>query len=62
MIRTISRFAIVAVALSSIAACTSVETETRLSELEARVNRALQASAAAKVDAATAIMMAEEKK
>jgi len=62
MIRTISRFAIVAVALSSIAACTSVETKTRLSELEARVNRALQASAAAKVDAATAIMMAEEKK
>lgn len=47
--------------VSGLGACTSVETEERLSLLEERVNRALQASAAAKVDAATAMMIAEEK-
>jgi len=48
--------------VSGLSACASVETENRLSALEAKVNRALQASAAAKVDAATAMMIAEEKK
>jgi hypothetical protein len=47
--------------VAALGACTSVETENRLSVLEEKVNRALQASAAAKVDAATAMMMAEEK-
>jgi hypothetical protein len=58
------KFALAAAALmlvTGLGACTSVETEQRLSLLEDKVNRALQTSAAAKVDAATAMMMAEEK-
>lgn len=61
MIRTMTRFTVAALALSTVAACTSVETETRLMELEEKVNRALLASSTAKVDAATALMIAEEK-
>ena len=47
--------------LASLGACTSVDTEQRLQALEDKVNRALQNSAAAKVDATTALMIAEEK-
>lgn len=47
--------------VSGLNACTSADTEQRLSLLEEKVNRALQNSAAAKVDAATAMMIAEEK-
>ncbi len=47
--------------MTGLGACTSTQTEQRLQVLEEKVNRALQASAAAKVDAATAMMIAEEK-
>ena len=62
MINKISRIAAVFALLGVTAACTSAETEQRLSDLETKVNRALQASSAAKIDAATALMVAEEKK
>lgn len=47
--------------LGVLGACTSVDVEQRLSALEDKVNQALQSSAAAKIDASTALMIAEEK-
>ena len=57
----IARVAAVLAMIAAVGACTSVETERRLDALEMKVNRALQAAAAAKVDASTALMIAEEK-
>lgn len=47
--------------LGVLGACTSVDVEQRLSALEMKVNQALQNSASAKIDASTALMIAEDK-
>jgi hypothetical protein len=56
------RLAAIGVALLALGACASASTdqEMKLSALEAKLNEALRNAAAAKVDAATAMLMAEE--
>lgn len=47
--------------LGILGACTSVDVDQRLTALEERVNQALRDSASAKIDATTALMIADEK-
>jgi len=54
------RFAIAGLALTALGACATAEDGMKLSELESKVNEALQNAAAAKVDAATALHLAVE--
>ncbi|MEK9753247.1 MAG: hypothetical protein VW338_08565 [Rhodospirillaceae bacterium] len=54
------RLAAIGVALLALGARASADQEMKLSTLEAKLNEALRNAAAAKVDAATAMLMAEE--
>jgi len=54
------RCAIAGLALTALGACATADDGMELSALEAKVNQALQNSAAAKVDAAAALHLAVE--